>query len=725
MMASKDSGGSSLDESGLLIMRHIRVLQESSDREEILDAIEELRAQARGDDLLKEQIGHKGGSEILISLLKSRDLELQQAAAKLLRSISVNERNRDRLARDGAISVLVKAIATTEDFTLKLAATASLWNLSVNDKNKRAIVEEGAVPMFVQLLQSNDVKLQNEAVGALRNLSLDEENKKVIGREGAIPPLVLLLRSNVDKIQRNSAVTLKNLSTNNEKNSKRIEREDGVELLMQVLTKNGMEYEGPPSIPKEILRTYFEDSIRWEDLVLIKKVGEGKYGDVYKAKYHDFPVACKIIKKKLTEKDAESTLEELKLMRRLKHPNVVLLIGACLNPLNQVVIVTEFLSRGNLKECLTEIKSLSLRLKIGHDIASGLCWLHAHNVIHRDLKLANLLVGEDWTVKISDFGLSLDLAKEEICRGFKGNVKYSPPEILRARFDKSISVYQYSEKTDVYSFGLMLWELLSLKPLFPFIKGKEELTKHVLNGDRPAAIPTWPESVKELLNLCWHENPTKRPQFSLILKQFEQIYIDLMCPDALGRKICKKLWKFKRDYVAPYTDFEKAFIESLKLDFGKIKKIHIKCFCAILCDSFDDSVRFERFCEVVCWFGPLQPIDEFFKKIKEVLKQKYFHGFLSTQKAAHLVKNYYATTKNPCYMYRFSSTDMGAFVLTYIDKKGDINHKRIQHNMGNGYHLEEANQDFPDFKHLHDACVARYKLKKYVPGSQYQTLFLK
>ena len=68
----------------------------------------------------------------MISLLKSRDLELQQAAAKLLRSISVNERNRDRLARDGAISVLVKAIATTEDFTLKLAATASLWNLSVN-----------------------------------------------------------------------------------------------------------------------------------------------------------------------------------------------------------------------------------------------------------------------------------------------------------------------------------------------------------------------------------------------------------------------------------------------------------------------------------------------------------------------------------------------------------------------------------------------------------------
>jgi len=79
-------------------------------------------------------------------------------------------------------------------------------------------------------------------------------------------------------------------------------------------------------------------------------------------------------------------------MRRLKHPNVVLLMGACLNPLNQVVIVTEFLPRGNLKECMVELKSLSLRLKMGHDLAAGLCWLHAHHVIHRDLKLANLLV---------------------------------------------------------------------------------------------------------------------------------------------------------------------------------------------------------------------------------------------------------------------------------------------------------------------------------------------
>jgi hypothetical protein len=149
-----------------------------------------------------------------------------------------------------------------------------------------------------------------------------EENKKVIGREGAIPPLLQLLRSNVEKIQRNAAVTLKNLTSQNgssplfisdlisshaacfvvfctfllalsfllrppsaEKNAKRIERENGLDLLSQVLAKNGLGFDGPPSIPKDLLKMHFEDSVKWEDLVLIKKIGEGKYGDVYKVRF--------------------------------------------------------------------------------------------------------------------------------------------------------------------------------------------------------------------------------------------------------------------------------------------------------------------------------------------------------------------------------------------------------------------------------------------------------
>ena len=196
-----------------------------------------------------------------------------------------------------------------------------------------------------------------------------------------------------------------------------------------------------------------------------------------------------------------------------------------------------------------------------------------------------------------------------------------------------------------------------------------------------------------------------------------------MCPDLTGRKICKKLWKGKRDAKINYSEFEKTFIEGLKLDFSKIKKIHVKCFCSILCNPYDDTVTFERFCEVISWFGPLNPVENFFKSIKELLSETCFHGFLSLQKASHLVKNYFATTKQPCYLYRFSSTDMGAFVLTFIDKKGDISHKKITHIVGKGYRLEETNMDYSTFDKLHSTCRARFKLKKIVPGSPYQVHF--
>jgi serine/threonine protein kinase len=93
--------------------------------------------------------------------------------------------------------------------------------------------------------------------------------------------------------------------------------------------------------------------------------------------------------------------------------------------------------------CLKDIKSLPQRLKLAKDIVAGLNWMHANNIIHRDLKLANLLVTEDLQIKITDFGLSLHWYEGIVCHHFKGNVKYSSPEILRARADKNITIYAY------------------------------------------------------------------------------------------------------------------------------------------------------------------------------------------------------------------------------------------------------------------------------------------
>jgi len=91
----------------------------------------------------------------------------------------------------------------------------------------------------------------------------------------------------------------------------------------------------------------------------------------------------------------------------------------------------------------------------------------------------------------------------------------------------------------------MLWELVSLKQLFPTIKGKEELTRHVLSGCRPALEPDWPVSLQELLALCWHQDLDKRPYFPQILKKYEQVVTDMLCPDNVGKKVIKRLWRGK------------------------------------------------------------------------------------------------------------------------------------------------------------------------------------
>jgi serine/threonine protein kinase len=273
------------------------------------------------------------------------------------------------------------------------------------------------------------------------------------------------------------------------------------------------------------------DHLTWGEVKIERKIGQGAYGDVFKARYFGYPVAVKVIKDPLSadEVKREKILEELKIMVLLKHPNVVMLMGACLTPDNQVAIITEMCERGNLKDCIKDIKSLPIRLKLAKDIACGLNWLHSNHIIHRDLKLANLLVSWDWTVKITDFGLSLHWHPGIVCHHFKGNVKYSAPEILRARSDKNITVYSYGPQTDVYSFGLMLWELVTCMPLFPGVKGKQNITDHVLFGNRPEIYEEWPKSLKTLLQLSWHVDPVRRPLFSEIQEKFDRVIIDVMC----------------------------------------------------------------------------------------------------------------------------------------------------------------------------------------------------
>jgi serine/threonine protein kinase len=193
-------------------------------------------------------------------------------------------------------------------------------------------------------------------------------------------------------------------------------------------------------------------------------------------------------------------------------------------------------ARGTLKENMKTVHSPLRRLRFAKDIVAGLAWCHAKHIVHRDLKPDNLLVSEDWQVKISDFGLSLFWFEGIKCDKFKGNVKYSAPEILavksqRERGNKPV-YFPYGPYTDVYAFSLILWQLVSSAPLFgeADLKTKEAITQYVCSGKRPCLDTDWPFSLRNMLQECWKSDYKNRPSFETIQDQFVSIMIDVMCP---------------------------------------------------------------------------------------------------------------------------------------------------------------------------------------------------
>ena len=145
-------------------------------------------------------------------------------------------------------------------------------------------------------------------------------------------------------------------------------------------------------------------------------------------------------------------MQELNLMRQLSHPNITKVLGACTKQDGTMLMVTELLRRGNLYSVLHVDRrklKLSWLVKLASEMASGMGYLHGRRIIHRDLKSLNLLLGDDWNMKITDFGLSRvsTANSQSVMTGQVGTCHWMAPELIRGD--------QYTEKVDVYSFGMV------------------------------------------------------------------------------------------------------------------------------------------------------------------------------------------------------------------------------------------------------------------------------
>jgi hypothetical protein len=261
------------------------------------------------------------------------------------------------------------------------------------------------------------------------------------------------------------------------------------------------------------------------------RVGIGAHGEVFRAKWRGTPVAVKQVADPAGSSVAEIR-HEIAVLAHMHHPRVVQFLGACTKG-KPWLVLSEFMKNGSVADALLKLDGERLPLVIAgrwaHDIAQGLRYLHERKpqpVVHRDLKPQNLLIDGSGHVKIADFGLAkvIDQVKLKsmdenyVMTGETGSYRYMAPEVFRHE--------KYSEKVDVYAFGILLFQFTSPTGAPPMdhlgtVAAAEAMS---LRHERPLISPKVSPELKILIQSCWHPDPAFRPSATDCCKKLEELF---------------------------------------------------------------------------------------------------------------------------------------------------------------------------------------------------------
>ncbi|XP_058864687.1 fibroblast growth factor receptor 1 isoform X1 [Acipenser ruthenus] len=320
---------------------------------------------------------------------------------------------------------------------------------------------------------------------------------------------------------------------------------------------------GTPMLPGVSEYELPEDP-RWEcnrdRLVLGKPLGEGCFGQVVMGEALGLDkekpnrvtkVAVKMLKSDATEKDLSDLISEMEMMKMIgKHKNIINLLGACTQD-GPLYVIVEYAEKGNLREFLRarrppgmeycynpdqvseEYMSIKDLVSCAYQVARGMGYLASKKCIHRDLAARNVLVTEENVMKIADFGLARDIHHIDYYKKTTNGrlpVKWMAPEAL---FDRI-----YTHQSDVWSFGVLLWEIFTLggSP-YPGVP-VEELFKLLKEGHRMDKPTTCTHELYMMMRDCWHAVPSQRPTFKQLVEDLDRIlimasnqdYLDLTAP---------------------------------------------------------------------------------------------------------------------------------------------------------------------------------------------------
>ncbi|KAG6776741.1 hypothetical protein POTOM_016528 [Populus tomentosa] len=324
-----------------------------------------------------------------------------------------------------------------------------------------------------------------------------------------------------------------------------------------------------------------EDQEEWtadlSQLFIGNKFASGAHSRIYRGIYKQRAVAVKMVRIPTQKEETRAFLEqqfkcEVALLSRLFHPNIVqeifsnvkalliyctfFLILCCLQALEDVIlgdlifgnslkfprdwldknlifvirfiaackkppvycIITEYMSQGTLRMYLNKKEPYSLStetiLRLALDISRGMEYLHSQGVIHRDLKSNNLLLNDEMRVKVADFGTSCLETQCQETKGNKGTYRWMAPEMIKEK--------HCTRKVDVYSFGIVLWELTTALLPFQGMTPVQAAFAVAEKNERPPLPASCQPALAHLIKRCWAANPSKRPDFSFIVSALEK-----------------------------------------------------------------------------------------------------------------------------------------------------------------------------------------------------------
>ncbi|KAJ8773803.1 hypothetical protein K2173_008266 [Erythroxylum novogranatense] len=276
-------------------------------------------------------------------------------------------------------------------------------------------------------------------------------------------------------------------------------------------------------------------------LLLNHVIARGTYATVHGALYEGRKVAVKVLdwgQEDIRTKSEIDTLrrafmQEVSVWNKLDHPNICKFMGAFMGPSGIEIntnngtlaahmcgVVTEYCPGGTLKSHLTE--NLESRLAFSTvmdfalDLARGLVYLHSRNLVHRDLKTENMLLDENQTLKITDFGVArIQATNNSEMTGFTGTLGYMAPEVFESK--------PYTSKCDVYSFGICLWEMYCCDVPYRNLSFSELTSAVTYKNLRPSIPKCCPKTLATVMKRCWDADPNKRPEMEEVVTMLEAI----------------------------------------------------------------------------------------------------------------------------------------------------------------------------------------------------------